>query len=145
MKKRTPVSEIMTKTVITLNHTDELETAEKLFKSKKIRHIPVVSGDAIKGMLSYTDLLRISFADAVDEEDDSVDTVVYNMFSIEQVMAKNLVSVPSTTTIKEVAEILATKEFHALPVVDDDKLVGIVTTTDLINYLIEQFLPLTNY
>tara|TARA_R110002012_G_scaffold127225_1_gene279408 strand:+ start:4005 stop:4424 length:420 start_codon:yes stop_codon:yes gene_type:complete len=139
MKKRTPVSEIMTKTVITLNHTDELETAEKLFKSKKIRHIPVVSGDAIKGMLSYTDLLRISFADAVDEEDDSVDTVVYNMFSIEQVMAKNLVSVPSTTTIKEVAEILATKEFHALPVVDDDKLVGIVTTTDLINYLIEQF------
>ncbi|MFC5193703.1 MULTISPECIES: CBS domain-containing protein [Bizionia] len=139
MKKRTPVSEIMTKTVITLNHTDELETAERLFKTKKIRHIPVVSGDAIKGMLSYTDLLRISFADAVDEEDDSVDTVVYNMFTIEQVMAKNLVSVPSTTTIKEVAEILAVKEFHALPVVDHDKLVGIVTTTDLINYLIEQF------
>jgi len=139
MKKRTPVSEIMTKTVITLNHTDELETAEKLFKTKKIRHIPVVSGDAIKGMLSYTDLLRISFADAVDEDDDSVDTVVYNMFTIEQVMAKNLVSVPSTTTIKEVAEILAVKEFHALPVVDNDKLVGIVTTTDLINYLIDQF------
>ncbi|WP_417213194.1 CBS domain-containing protein [Bizionia sp.] len=139
MKKRTPVSEIMTKTVITLNHTDELETAERLFKTKKIRHIPVVSGDAIKGMLSYTDLLRISFADAVDEDDDSVDTVVYNMFTIEQVMAKNLVSVPSTTTIKEVAEILAVKEFHALPVVDHDKLVGIVTTTDLINYLIEQF------
>ncbi|OBX21019.1 MULTISPECIES: CBS domain-containing protein [Bizionia] len=139
MKKRTPVSEIMTKTVITLNHTDELETAEKLFKTKNIRHIPVVSGDAIKGMLSYTDLLRISFADAVDEEDDSVDTVVYNMFTIEQVMAKNIVSVPSTTTIKEVAEILAVKEFHALPVVDNDKLVGIVTTTDLINYLIDQF------
>ncbi|SFN37673.1 CBS domain-containing protein [Bizionia echini] len=139
MKKRTPISEIMTKTVITLNHTDELETAERLFKTKKIRHIPVVSGDEIKGMLSYTDLLRISFADAVDEDDDSVDTVVYNMFTIEQVMAKNLVSVPSTTTIKEVAEILATKEFHALPVVDANKLVGIVTTTDLINYLIEQF------
>lgn len=139
MKKRTPVSEIMTKTVITLNHTDELETAEKLFKSKKIRHIPVVSGKEIKGMLSYTDLLRISFADAVDEDDESVDTVVYNMFTIEQVMAKNLVSVPSTTTIKEVAEILATKEFHALPVVDNNELVGIVTTTDLINYLIEQF------
>ncbi|WP_048331483.1 CBS domain-containing protein [Bizionia psychrotolerans] len=139
MKKRTPVSEIMTKTVITLNHTDELETAEKLFKSKKIRHIPVVSGKEIKGMLSYTDLLRISFADAIEEDDDSVDTVVYNMFTIEQVMAKNLVSVPSTTTIKEVAEILATKEFHALPVVDDNELVGIVTTTDLINYLIEQF------
>ena len=139
MKKRTPISAIMTKDVITLNHTDDLETAERLFKKNHIRHIPVVSGDAIIGMLSYTDLLRISFADAIDEGEDSVDTVVYNMFTIEQVMAKNLVSVSSNTLIKDVAEILAKKEFHALPVVDDNKLVGIVTTTDLINYLIDQF------
>lgn len=139
MKKRMPVSVIMTKNVITLNYTDELTTAEKLFKSNNIRHIPVVSGSEIKGMLSYTDLLRISFADAIDEEELDVDTVVYNMFTIEQVMAKNLVTVSSTTTIKEVAEILSKNEFHALPVVDNNELVGIVTTTDLINYLLDQF------
>lgn len=139
MKKRTPISEIMTKNVITLNHKDELETAERLFKKHRIRHIPVVSGDSIIGILSYTDLLRISFADAIDEDEDTVDTVVYNMFTIEQVMAKNMVSVSSNTTIKEVAEILSKREFHALPVVDNGKLVGIVTTTDLINYLIDQF------
>jgi CBS domain-containing membrane protein len=128
----------MTKDVITLNHTDDLEMAERLFKSKKIRHIPVVSGDAIIGMLSYTDLLRISFADAAND-DNSIESVVYNMFTIEQVMASNLVKASSDTTIKKVAEILAKKEFHALPVVDDEKLVGIVTTTDLINYLLEQY------
>ncbi len=139
MKKRTPVSKIMTSDVITLNHTNGLETAEKLFKENNIRHIPVVSGDAIVGMLSYTDLLRISFADAVEIDEQDVDTVVYEMFTIEQVMAKNLVSVNSSTTIKEVAEILSKREFHALPVVDNDKLVGIVTTTDLINYLLDQF------
>jgi CBS domain-containing membrane protein len=139
MKKRSPISEIMTAHVITLNKSDDLETAEKLFKSWKIRHIPVVNGKQIIGMLSYTDLLRISFADAVDENEYDVDTTVYNMFTIEQVMAKNLVSVPSTATIKEVAELLAKKEFHALPVVDNNELVGIVTTTDLINYLIDQF------
>lgn len=134
-----PISEIMTKHIIALNRTDDLETAEVLFKKHKIRHIPVVNEDAIIGMLSYTDLLRISFADAFNEDEDEVDTVVYNMFSIDQVMAKNLVSVTSNTTIKEVAEILAEKEFHALPVVDEGKLVGIVTTTDLINYMIKQF------
>jgi len=139
MKKRSPISEIMTAHVITLNKSDDLETAEKLFKSWKIRHIPVVKGKQIIGMLSYTDLLRISFADAVDENEYDVDTTVYNMFTIEQVMAKNLVSVPSTATIKEVAELLAKKEFHALPVVDNNELVGIVTTTELINYLIDQF------
>ncbi len=129
----------MTSDVITLNQTNGLETAELLFKEHNIRHIPVVSGDTIVGMLSYTDLLRISFVDAVDENEQDVDTVVYEMFTIEQVMAKNLVSVTSNATIKEVAEILSKKEFHALPVIDDDKLVGIVTTTDLINYLLEQF------
>lgn len=139
MKKRTPVSSIMTAEVITLNHTDSLDTAERLFKSKNIRHIPVVSGEEIIGMLSYTDLLRISFADAAYEEEENVETIVYNMFTIEQVMAKNLVSVSSQTTIKEAAEILAKKEFHALPVVDEGKLVGILTTTDLINYLLDQY------
>lgn len=139
MKKRAPISTIMTKHVITLKSSDSLEKAEYLFKHHKIRHIPVVKKDTILGMLSYTDLLRISFADAVDEDEESVDTVVYNMFTIEQVMAKKIVSVSSDTTIKDVAEILSKQEFHALPIVDDNKLVGIVTTTDLIKYLLEQF------
>ena len=137
MKRRTPITTIMTKDVITLNHTDDLVTAEKLFKQHHIRHIPVVKGAKIVGMLSYTDLLRISFADAVDGNE--VDTVVYNMFTIEQVMAKNLVTVTANATIKEVAEILSKKEFHALPVIENYKLVGIVTTTDLILYLLEQY------
>ena len=137
MKVIEPISKIMSTNIIALNRDDDLETAERLFKRHKIRHIPVVEEQVIIGILSYTDLLRISFADAVDEDDDEVDSMVYNMFSIEQVMAKHLVSVPSTASIKEVAEILSKKEFHALPVVDDGRLVGIVTTTDLINYLLK--------
>jgi CBS domain-containing protein len=127
----------MSKDVIALNRTDDLERAELLFKRHNIRHIPVVAEEVIIGMLSYTDLLRISFADAVDEDADEVDSMVYNMFTIEQVMVKNVTTVSSDTSIKAVAEILATKEFHALPVVDDGRLVGIVTTTDLINYLMK--------
>jgi CBS domain-containing protein len=132
------ISEIMTKNIIALNRDDDLETAEMLFKRNKIRHIPVVAEEVIIGMLSYTDLLRISFADAVYETEEEVDTLVYNMFTIDQVMAKNVVTVPTTATIKKVVKILAENEFHALPVVDEGRLVGIVTTTDLINYLLKQ-------
>jgi len=102
----------------------------------------VVNGNQIVGMLSYTDLLRISFADAVDEDEMEVDVTVYNMFSVEQVMARNLEKVSPETTIKEVAEILSKREFHALPVVSDEdesSLVGIVTTTDVIRYMLEQY------
>ena len=139
MRKNVPVSKIMTTDLVTLTINDDLTTAEKYFKKYGIRHIPVVSGNAIVGILSLTDLLRISFADAVDETEDSVDTMVYNMFTISQVMARDVVSVSPQTTINEVAQFLSQKEFHAVPVVDDGKLVGIVTTTDLINYLLEQY------
>lgn len=139
MKKTVPVSDIMTTKLVTLQHDDDLMTAERLFKKHNIRHIPVVKGKQIIGMLSLTDLLRISFADAIDEHESEVDTIVYNMFTIEQVMAKNLVKVSPYATIKDVAKLLASKEFHALPVEDNNELVGIVTTTDLINYLLDQY------
>lgn len=138
MKQKVPVSTIMTQNVVKLNIQDDLTKAESLFKKNKIRHIPVVNGNKIIGMLSYTDLLRISFVDAVDD-DEVIDATVYNMFTVEQVMAKNLITISPETTIKEAAEILAAREFHALPVVESGLLVGIVTTTDLIKYLIDQY------
>lgn len=138
MKKRVPISTIMTKNVIKLNLSDPLTKAEKLFKKHNIRHIPVVNGTKIVGMLSYTDLLRISFADAV-YDDEEIDVVVYDMFDISQVMTKKIITITEDKTIKEAAEILASKEFHALPVLKDGNLTGIITTTDLIKYLLKQY------
>ncbi|MDN3666023.1 CBS domain-containing protein [Algibacter miyuki] len=139
MIRKAPISMIMTQDVISLKKSDKLETAEHLFKKHKIRHIPVVNGNVIVGMLSYSDLLRLSFADITNDDDSVADVMVYNMFTIDQVMKRNIVTVSSANSIKEVAEILASKEFHALPVVDNNKLKGIVTTTDLIKYLLKQF------
>lgn len=139
MIRKAPISMIMTAPVITLKKNDTLEKAERLFKKNHIRHIPVVSDDVVVGMLSYTDLLRLSFVDMSDNMDSNADALVFNMFTIKQVMKKNIITVSSSNSIKEVAEVLASKEFHALPVVDNNKLVGIVTTTDLIKYLIKQF------
>ncbi|MBD0832468.1 CBS domain-containing protein [Aestuariibaculum sediminum] len=139
MIRNTPVSMIMTTPVITLKENDSLETAEHMFKEHHIRHIPVVSGFHIKGILSYNDILRLSFADLTDQERDDADVLVYNMFKVRQVMTKNVVSITSNTSIKDVAEIFASKEFHALPVVDSNRLIGIVTTTDIIKFLLNHY------
>ena len=127
MKKKEPISKIMTKEVITLTLDDSLQKAERLFKKHHIRHIPVVDEEKqlILGMLSLTDLKRLSFVDSYDDNA-SADTAIYNMLSIGQIMANNPVKVSSQAVIKEVATLLASKEFHALPVVDNEKLVGIV-------------------
>ena len=127
------------KNVIGLTRSDDLQRAEKLFNRYQIKHIPVVSGESIIGMLSFTDLQKISCADLSDDQH-NVNTVVYNMFTIEQVMTKNVVTVAPETSIKEASQILAKREFHALPVVEDGLLVGIVTTTDLLNYFIKEYL-----
>jgi CBS domain-containing membrane protein len=137
MRNGIPVSDIMTRNIIALTTTDDLSRAEMLFNKYRIKHIPVVSRETVIGMLSFTDLMRISFAEVTDD-DKGIDSVVYNTFTIEQVMVKNVVTVNVNTTIKEVAQILAEREFHALPVVDEGILVGIITTTDLLNYFIKQ-------
>ena len=139
MIRKAPVSMIMTEHVITLNKKDKLEKAEQIFKQYKIRHIPVVTNNVVVGMLSKTDLQRLKFVDYGINEDLDADVFIYKVFKVEQVMKQNIISVSSSNSIKEVAEIFANQEFHALPVVNNNQLVGIVTTTDVIKYLLSQF------
>lgn len=138
MNQNVPVSEIMSKELITLSPKQSLYEAEKLFNRHNIRHIPVVENKRLVGMISHTDLLRLSFAD-LDESDELDVPVIYEMFGIPDVMTRVPVFVEVDSTIKETAEILSKQSFHSLPVLDKGILVGIVTTTDLINYLLAQY------
>jgi CBS domain-containing membrane protein len=137
MKKREPVTSIMTKQPFSANITMSLRDVDHLLNEHSIRHIPVVSGDVLVGMISRTDLERISFVTGV--EGNRLKTEVYDQFTVEQVMTKNVQTLDKDDTIKDAAEMLSFGAFHAVPVVDDKRLIGIVTTTDLINYLLDQY------
>ncbi|EAY25816.1 CBS domain-containing protein [Microscilla marina] len=139
MKKRELVTKIMTDNPVTITLQDSLIDAQKMMEDKKIRHLPVVDNQEIIGMLSYTDLMRVNFVDSYGKGNEQVTTTLYSVLTIEQVMIDQLVTVNTETTIREAAEILSKKEFHALPVIDNNGLVGIITTTDLIKYLLEQY------
>jgi CBS domain-containing protein len=136
MKKNEPIKNLMTTNVITLKLSDTLYTAEKRLKSNHIRHIPVIDDEKLIGLISLSDLKRISFIDAYNKEG-TVDTAIYNMLSIEDLMIKDPITVTPDTTILEVSKLLASKEFHSLPVVEKGKLVGIITTTDLLHFFID--------
>ncbi|WP_367274660.1 HPP family protein [uncultured Lutibacter sp.] len=129
----------MTRKLITLTLFDDLYKAEKLFKENHIRHIPIVKGDHIIGMLSCSGIERIGFLDSFDSDETKVDNAIYSMLNISQLMVRNPIVINSSATIKSVVEILAKNEIHALPVVENKILVGIVTTTDVLNYLLEQY------
>ena len=132
------VSHIMTNHVICVSIKDDLRHVIDLIKKEKIRHVPVVDGNQIKGIISSTDLNRLTFSNLFEQQDNSEDAIL-DMLSIDQVMHAHPMTVNSSNTIKEVAEIFANHHFHALPVMEDNQLVGIVTTTDIIKYLLQQF------
>lgn len=138
MKAKGKVSDIMTKQVVTLCINDRLIKAETLFKKHKIHHIPVVENKHIVGMLSWNDLLRVSFADAVDTEGQLLDNEVYNLFDVEKIMTSRVTNISPETSIKKAAKLFVKEKFHALPVVEEDDLVGILTTTDIIKYYLKK-------
>jgi len=136
MKLSTPIADIMSTNLITVTCDNSLKDVELLMQKYHIRHIPVLKDNKLHGILSLTDLQRISFANAYNSEEKDVDYVIYDLLTLEQVMVKNPITVNKTDTIKKAGTILTKHEFHALPVVNGDYLVGIVTSTDLLKYLI---------
>jgi len=137
MKKRTPISKIMTANPQTVNATNSLRDVNTLFQQGGYHHLPVVSGEKLIGIISKTDIERISFVSQY--QDSNVNTTMYDVLSIDQVMTKDVESVQQSQTIREAASLLSEGNIHALPVLDHEKVVGIVTTTDVVKYLLEQF------
>lgn len=128
----------MTSDVFTIQETGSLQEAVEIIRKNKIRHLPVMNGNEVSGIISRTDLNRLTFG-ALFENQDGADEAVLAMLSIPQVMTAKPRTVESTDIIKDVAEIFAAEEYHALPVVDNGELKGIVTTTDVISYMLEQY------
>ncbi|MGE8340534.1 inosine 5'-monophosphate dehydrogenase [Flavobacterium sp. ACN2] len=138
MKKREPISHIMTKTVVTANEKDDLKKVVEKLKAHTIRHIPIVKGKEVVGIISRTDINRLTFG-ALFEGQENADEAILEMLTISQVMTSKPKTVSSDTIIRDLAEIFVKEEFHALPVVDNGELKGIVTTTDVMKYLLEQY------
>ena len=128
----------MSKQVISINVEDDLKSAVEIVKKHKIRHLPVIKGKKVVGIISSTDLNRLTFGNLFENQE-GADEAVLEMLSIGQVMSDSPHVVSSDALIKEVAEIFAKEPFHALPVVDGVELQGIVTTTDVIEYLLQQY------
>jgi CBS domain-containing protein len=137
MKKRIPISEVMSTNIVTVHEKQSLHEVAQLINEKSIRHVPVMSGNKIVGMLSKTDLDKISFVNTVDGE--QLTTLMYDVLTIAQVMTRDVLTIEHKDTIYDAALMLSENEFHSLQVLDEDTLVGIVTTTDLVKFLLNLF------
>ena len=140
MKKSDPISNVMSTDVVTVTPKEKLSTVKRLMRDLLLHHIPVVDGDKLIGIVSRVDVLQASFSNQVvgsaGASDEWLDTAV----ELDKLMTKQVVTIKDYDTVHHAAEMLATYDFNALPVVNTDQnLVGIVTSNDLIDYLLRQY------
>lgn len=128
------VGEIMQRKIVTISAGERLSTVEDIMTLGGVRHMPVVRGGQLVGVVSERDLLRVSLSN-LDQNGSDERRAFLHAVEIERVMSGPPIVIAPTATISEAARIMAERKIGCLPVVDHlDALVGLVTETDLLRY-----------
>lgn len=138
MKRNEAITKIMTTELKTVHLGQKLSEVRNMLAESPFHHVPVVSGENLVGLISATDMVKLSLsAYGVDQQ--ALDGMLDSQHTIESVMSKDLITIKESETVRDAATMLSKGTFHALPVVDGEKLVGMVTSTDIIHYLLDQY------
>ena len=126
----------MTTEVITVGLADPIRKAWELVEENQLRRFPVVEGDKLVGIITDRDLRNATASSVVLTEkkyhDFLLDTV-----KVESVMTPDPATVTPDTPLDEAARMILELKVGGLPVIEQGKLVGIITETDLIKTLVE--------
>ena len=125
------VEDRMTRKVFTLAEDQSLREAIAVMQRNRIRHAPVVSGEKVVGILTDRDVKRAS-PSALSGIDQAQYDRVLNETRVGQAMTRNPFTVTPSTSIRDAVKVLIDRKYSALPVVEDDRLVGIITGTDML-------------
>jgi CBS domain-containing protein len=125
------VKEIMVRDVATLDIEDELSLANDIMKLGRIRHLPVVAGKTLVGILSERDLFRTSLVEALGHEPGKTRDVM-KAIRIQDIMIKKLVTISPDADIKEAVQLMLKHKIGCVPVVEGGELIGLVTETDIL-------------
>jgi len=131
------VREIMVKEVATLDINDELSLANDIMRLGRIRHLPVVDGSRLAGIISERDLFRSSLAQALGYGTKASRDLMKDLH-IKDIMVSEVTTVSPETNLCAAVQIMVDKKIGCLPVVENERLVGLITETDiLVQYLRE--------
>ena len=121
--------------VTVLPETNVLEALE-LMRGNKIRRLPVLENGKLKGMVTQLDLLRISPSPATSLSVFELNYLLSKM-TVKEAMTTEPIVVAADATVEEAALIMRDNQVGGLPVVQDGKLVGIITETNIFDAFIE--------
>ena len=130
------VGERMSRPVISVAPEDPINEVLAMFSNEHIRRAPVMKGGNLVGIVSDRDLLNASPSSATTLSVWELNYLISKV-KIKDVMTKKVITVNADVPIEEAARIMADKKIGGLPVVSSDKVVGMITETDLFKTLLE--------
>lgn len=130
------VKDLMTREVFSLFAHNSVDVLGDLLSWQRIRHVPVVDdAGGLLGIVTHRDLLRVAIHElgpALEEKENKPPRV-----TVGEIMQKEVNTVTSATPLNEAAQTLWQKKIGCLPVVDQGKLVGIITEADFVRAFFE--------
>jgi CBS domain-containing membrane protein len=130
------VRHLMAQNPATLGRNETLDLAESIMNLGRIRHMPVVDDGKIVGIVSQRDLFRSALISALGFGRKTTSALIKTI-AIKEVMTEHVITISPEATVKEAARVMIEKKIGCLPVVEDQKLIGILTETDILRYVME--------
>lgn len=138
MDSSKPVSTIMTRALVVIKPNDPIEMVHNLFEKNNFHHMPVVYQNKLVGIISKTDYLKIRHMLATTWSGETICQEMYKDMIAEDIMTREPLTIEPADTIGLAADIFRANALHALPVIEDGELVGIVTSHDLLTYAYQE-------
>ncbi len=129
------VRDVMTKDPFTLEPEDSLMKAVEMMRLRGVRRAPIVLAGMLVGLLVEGDLKRAEPSTLSDSQDHFIK--VMEETPVSRIMIQNPMTIAPDASLLVAAETLHTTKYGALPVVEDGKVIGILTDNDLIRTLVE--------
>jgi CBS domain-containing protein len=133
MKPTSRVRDLMTREVTTLRRNDKLSLADDLMTMKRVRHLPVLDdeSDDLVGIVSQRDLFRGALARALGYGEKAQRRML-DMLVVKDVMTNQVIHTEPDALLAEAARSMLERKIGCLPVLEDGRLVGILTETDFV-------------
>jgi len=139
------VSTIMTNNPVRLSPYDPLVKVKSIFEKMNIHHIPVVDEGKLVGIVSKADFLFFKRGFNNTNVIQKMEEIRLNNYVVKDIMTSGLAKLEPDDKINVALEIFKKNIFHAIPVVQDGRLVGILTTHDIINRLADDKSAVSEY
>lgn len=136
MQAKRTVADIMTANPTTVTPRNAIRTAINLMREGGYRRLPVVDHGRLVGIITDRDLRRAANSPFVVREQ-WYDNFILDHIEVGSCMTPNPLTVEPSASIVEATRLMRNHKIGGLPVVADGQLVGIITETDLLDFLIE--------